>query len=72
MDLVLKIEYFRYFPPFASFLLFFSQFAVRFNEQQKGFFFLFFHNCFNYREHGYSDRVAVDLAVISVGKKENN
>uniref|UniRef100_A0A183C6U7 Lung seven transmembrane receptor family protein n=1 Tax=Globodera pallida TaxID=36090 RepID=A0A183C6U7_GLOPA len=43
-----------------------TQFAVRFNEQQKGFYFLFFHNCFNYREHGYSDRVAVDLTVTLV------
>ncbi|MFH4978017.1 hypothetical protein AB6A40_004726 [Gnathostoma spinigerum] len=37
--------------------------AIRFNEYQRGKYHFIYHNCFNYREHGYSDRVAVDFTV---------
>ncbi|KAL3123454.1 hypothetical protein niasHT_004626 [Heterodera trifolii] len=68
----LKLPYFDYLPIGLHNGQYSTQFAVRFNQQQKGFFFLFFHNCFNYREHGYSDRVAVDLAAIIVEKNVNS
>ncbi|CAI4232653.1 unnamed protein product [Auanema sp. JU1783] len=37
--------------------------SIRFNEQLRGKYYLIYHNCFNYRAHGYSDRVAVDFVV---------
>lgn len=39
------------------------QLAIKFSKAQRGLYHLMFHNCFNYKAHGYSDRVAVDLTV---------
>ncbi|CAB3400368.1 unnamed protein product [Caenorhabditis bovis] len=37
--------------------------SFRFDGKITGDYFFMFHNCYNYRAHGYSDRVAVDLTV---------
>ncbi|VDM23551.1 unnamed protein product [Toxocara canis] len=37
--------------------------AIRFTEKQRGRYHFVYHNCFNYRAHGYSNRVAVDFTV---------
>lgn len=42
---------------------FLFQFSIRFNESQTGLYYLYFHSCFDYRNHGVSNRVAVDLTV---------
>uniref|UniRef100_A0A914CYY1 Lung seven transmembrane receptor n=1 Tax=Acrobeloides nanus TaxID=290746 RepID=A0A914CYY1_9BILA len=39
------------------------QFATRFNFEERGLYTFMYHNCFNYRAQGYSDRVAVDFTV---------
>lgn len=46
-----------------TFKFYLFQFGIRFTEKQKGFYNFLYHNCFNYRAHGYSDRVAVDFTV---------
>ncbi|KAI6191495.1 Seven transmembrane receptor family protein [Aphelenchoides bicaudatus] len=38
-------------------------FFIRFNETQNGLYFLYFHSCLDYREHGFSNKVAVDFTV---------
>uniref|UniRef100_A0A9J2PR46 DOMON domain-containing protein n=1 Tax=Ascaris lumbricoides TaxID=6252 RepID=A0A9J2PR46_ASCLU len=37
--------------------------AIRFTDKQRGRYHFVYHNCFNYRAHGYSNRVAVDFTV---------
>ncbi|EGT43058.1 hypothetical protein CAEBREN_15604 [Caenorhabditis brenneri] len=37
--------------------------SIRFDGKIVGQYVFMFHNCYNYRAHGYSDRVAVDLTV---------
>ncbi|KAJ1362448.1 hypothetical protein KIN20_021991 [Parelaphostrongylus tenuis] len=37
--------------------------SIRFSYELRGKYHFIYHNCFNYREHGYSDRVAVDFTV---------
>jgi hypothetical protein len=49
-----------------------AHFAIRFSESQRGLYHLLFHNCFNYKAHGYSDRVAVDLTASIVEKNINS
>ncbi|KAI6227225.1 hypothetical protein M3Y95_00704200 [Aphelenchoides besseyi] len=48
------------------------EFMVRFHESQRGFYHFFYHNCFNYRQHGFSDKVAVDFTFDIVEKNENS
>jgi hypothetical protein len=40
-----------------------ARFGIRFTGKQKGLYNFLYHNCFNYRAHGYSDRVAVDFTI---------
>ncbi|CAD6185040.1 unnamed protein product [Caenorhabditis auriculariae] len=37
--------------------------SIRFDGKIMGDYYFIFHNCYNYRAHGYSDRVAVDFTV---------
>uniref|UniRef100_A0A915AJE5 Lung seven transmembrane receptor n=1 Tax=Parascaris univalens TaxID=6257 RepID=A0A915AJE5_PARUN len=37
--------------------------AIKFTDRQRGRYHFVYHNCFNYRAHGYSNRVAVDFTV---------
>uniref|UniRef100_A0AC34QXP6 Protein GPR107 n=1 Tax=Panagrolaimus sp. JU765 TaxID=591449 RepID=A0AC34QXP6_9BILA len=48
------------------------QFAIRFFGTQRGEYQMFYHNCFNYKENGYNDRVAVDFAVSIVEMNRNS
>jgi hypothetical protein len=39
------------------------KFVIQFSESQRGFYYLYMHNCFNFRGLGFSHKVAVDLTV---------
>ncbi|KAH7728167.1 seven transmembrane receptor family protein [Aphelenchoides avenae] len=45
-----------------------AHFAIKFSKNQRGLYHLMYHNCFNYKAHGYSDRVAVDFTASIVEK----
>jgi len=49
-----------------------TQFGIRFNNHQSDLYQLVFHNCFNYRAHGFSDRVAVDFTVGIIERNEGS
>uniref|UniRef100_A0A7I4Z662 Protein GPR107 n=1 Tax=Haemonchus contortus TaxID=6289 RepID=A0A7I4Z662_HAECO len=44
-------------------LLYSANISIRFPYDLRGNYHFIYHNCFNYRAHGYSDRVAVDFTV---------
>ncbi|EYC00544.1 hypothetical protein Y032_0115g525 [Ancylostoma ceylanicum] len=44
-------------------LLYSTNISIRFPYALRGKYHFIYHNCFNYRAHGYSDRVAVDFTV---------
>ncbi|KAI1716542.1 lung seven transmembrane receptor domain-containing protein [Ditylenchus destructor] len=48
------------------------RFGIRFAQSQRGLYNLIYHNCFNYRAHGFSDRVAVDFTVSIVERNVNS
>ncbi|VDM74755.1 unnamed protein product [Strongylus vulgaris] len=44
-------------------LLYSTNISIRFPYALRGKYHFIYHNCFNYRAHGYSDRVAVDFTI---------
>ncbi|CCD64631.1 GOST seven transmembrane domain-containing protein [Caenorhabditis elegans] len=46
--------------------------SIRFDGKIVGQYVFMFHNCYNYRAHGYSDRVAVDLTVDLVERNKHS
>uniref|UniRef100_A0A915DVL2 Protein GPR107 n=1 Tax=Ditylenchus dipsaci TaxID=166011 RepID=A0A915DVL2_9BILA len=49
-----------------------TRFGIHFTEKQRGLYNFLYHNCFNYRAHGYSDKVAVDFKVSIVERNTNS
>uniref|UniRef100_A0A0R3RFP1 Lung seven transmembrane receptor family protein n=1 Tax=Elaeophora elaphi TaxID=1147741 RepID=A0A0R3RFP1_9BILA len=58
-----KIPYKDYLPLNLSGDQYSTSVAIRFEEGQKGSYSFIYHNCFNYRAHGYSNQVAVHFTV---------
>ncbi|KAK5974553.1 hypothetical protein GCK32_000805 [Trichostrongylus colubriformis] len=52
-----------YVPLVQKDLLYSANISIRFPYELRGKYHFIYHNCFNYRAHGYSDRVAVDFTV---------
>uniref|UniRef100_A0A1I7SMU4 Lung seven transmembrane receptor family protein n=1 Tax=Bursaphelenchus xylophilus TaxID=6326 RepID=A0A1I7SMU4_BURXY len=40
-----------------------TQFALRFDKENAGLYHFIYHNCFSYRHHGFSDKVAVEYSM---------
>ncbi|VDK82928.1 unnamed protein product [Litomosoides sigmodontis] len=58
-----RIPYKDYLPLILSGDQYSTSVAIRFAEGQQGSYSFIYHNCFNYRAHGYSNQVAVDFTV---------
>ncbi|KAE9413662.1 hypothetical protein Angca_005423 [Angiostrongylus cantonensis] len=52
-----------YIPLMQRDLQYSTNISIRFSRKLTGKYHFIYHNCFNYREHGYSSRVAVDFTV---------
>ncbi|VDL69954.1 unnamed protein product [Nippostrongylus brasiliensis] len=57
------VPYSDYIPLVENDLLYSANISIRFPYELRGKYHFIYHNCFNYRAHGYSDRVAVDFTV---------
>uniref|UniRef100_A0A1I8ART0 Protein GPR107 n=1 Tax=Steinernema glaseri TaxID=37863 RepID=A0A1I8ART0_9BILA len=62
------VEYVDYVPLNYTNRQYATKFGIRFTDKQRGLYNFIYHNCFNYRAHGYSDKVAVDFTVDIVEK----
>lgn len=57
------VPYKDYIPLMLSGDQYSTSLAIRFEGGQEGNYYFIYHNCFNYRAHGYSNQVAVDFTV---------